>query len=124
MRDLVSVTIGINDKDIQRLHSYENYEKLEMCAQALELSNSISLALSGITGTEHKIFVDEERMQVSLVYSAPDLSDERTREFVETYRSDKERLYSSFQESKKEFAKLGIEIMVKKTSIDATKLMP
>lgn len=124
MRDLVSVTIGINEKDIQRLHTFENYEKLEMCAQALELSNAISLALIGITGTEHKIFVDEERMQVSLVYSAPDLSDERTREFVETYLSDKERLYSSFQESKNEFAKLGIEIVVKKTSIDATKIMP
>ena len=122
MKDIISVTVRLTETDPKKLHSDESHEKLELCAQVLEMGNAIALAVSGLTGTEHRVIASEEKMQVSLVYSAPDVSDMKVKEFVRKYNGDKNCLYSSFERSKKELAIEGIDIQTEIIPIETLAL--
>jgi hypothetical protein len=52
----------------------------------------------------------EERMQVSLVYSGPDVSEMKMREFVKNYKGEKSGLHSDLEELKRELITEGIDI--------------
>ena len=120
LKDIVSITVRLTEKDPAKLHSSENMEKLEMCAQAIEIGVAICFAINGLTGVEHKTFGDEKRMQVSIVFSA--LDQKAMGEFVEKFSMERDGLLSSFQRSKAELAKEGIEIETKITSIETLEL--
>ncbi|MDH2900409.1 MAG: hypothetical protein PXY39_05510 [archaeon] len=120
MKDLVSITVRLTEKDPEKLHSSENLEKLEMCAQAIEIGAAISFAINGLTGVEHKTFGDEKRMQVSFVFSA--LDQKVMGEFVKKFSMERDGLFSSFQRSQAELAKDGIEIETTITSIETLEL--
>ncbi len=124
MKNLLSITVRLTEKDPAKLHSNESIEKLEMCAQAIEIGTAISLAVSGLTGLDHKIFADEERMQVSLVYAVPDrIKDEKwMSEFFMKYAAERGRLQKSFEQSKKSLAEEGIELESKIFSIEPSEI--
>ena len=103
-----------------KLHSDPNYAKLEMCVQALEIGNAISFALTGGPKMQHKVFANEQKMQVTLVYSMPDMTDSNFAEFLKNYRDDLPKLYSSFQESKEELRREGVEIVTNIFSIESS----
>lgn len=123
-KDLISITIRLTEKDPVKLHSYENREKLEIGAEAIEIGATISIAISGVKNIEHQIFADEDRMQVSLLYSIPsNASDSKMMsEFFESYGTEKERLYQSVEQSKKDLANEGIELETKIISIETLEI--
>ena len=120
MKDLVSITVRLTEKDPAKLHSSENIQKLEMCAQAIEIGAAISFAINGLTGVEHKTFGDEKKMQVSFVFSA--LDQKAMGEFVKKFSMERDGLFSCFQRSQAELAKDGIEIETTITSIETLEL--
>jgi hypothetical protein len=124
LKDLISITIRLTEKDSAKLHSETNIEKLEMCVQAVEIGVAICLAVSGLTTLEHKIFADKEKMQVSLVYSSPGNGPEGDRiyEFFSNYFPETERMRGSLEQSKSELAKEGIELETQVLSIDTGKI--
>lgn len=119
MKDIISLTIRLTEKDPVRLHSRQNLERLQLCAQALEIGTDLCIVLEGLDGLEHKIIIDESRMQVSLLYSQPAIG----------ARAEKKKspgnlyilagkLHSSFEQSKQELAKEGLEVETKITDIE------
>jgi hypothetical protein len=123
-KDLFSITVRLTEKDPLKLYSPENREKLELCAEAIEIGIAISLAVSGVTSIEHQIFVNEDKMQVSLVYCIPENSCDAkmSNEFFKSYGMEKERLHENFEQSKRELADEGIELETKIVSIQTLKI--
>lgn len=99
-----------------KLHSEESLEKLEMCAEALEVGTAIFIAVEGLIGLEHKIIPDEKRMQVSLVYSQPEIEGRAVSAGTLNLLAGK--LYTSIEQTKHELAKEGIEIETNIAQID------
>jgi hypothetical protein len=120
LKDLISITVRLTEKDPLKFRSRENVEKLELCAQAIEIGAAISFAISELVGVEHKTFANEERMEISFVYSAPD--QQSMGEFLKKFGAERERLVLNIQESKLELAKEGIEIETKITTIETLEL--
>ncbi len=123
-KDLISITIRLTERDPVKLHSHENREKLEICAEEIEIGASISIAISGVKNIEHQIFADEDKMQVSLLYSIlSNASDSKMMsEFFESYGTEKERLYQSVEQSKKDLANEGLELETKIISIETLEI--
>ena len=87
-----------------------------MCAEALEIGTAICIAVEGLNGLERKIIADEKRMQVSLVYSQPEIG--AGGESPSKLHMLARKLYSSIQQTKHELAKEGIELETNITHID------
>jgi hypothetical protein len=116
LKNLASITVRLTEKDPSKLHSPENIEKLEMCAQAIEIGAAISFAISGLIGIEHMTFADEKRMQVSFVFSVRD--EKVMHEFLKNFGTEGDGLFSSLQRSNLDLAKDGIEVQTKITPIE------
>jgi hypothetical protein len=124
MKHIISLTLSVKEEDPERLHSRENKEKLEMCAEAIEIGTAISFAVSGLGGLDHRTIVDEEGMRVSFVYSMPELiGDEATLgNLLACYGSDRNKLQENWENSKKELASEGIELETKIVAIETLKI--
>lgn len=122
MKDVFFITIRLTEKDPIKLHSDENYLKLELCLQGLEIGTAISLALMDIPGIDHNIFADEKRMQACLVYSAPDSHSAEFKKFIEEFRGEQKNLISGFRELRDELTKDGIDVTTGMTAIDSLQL--
>jgi hypothetical protein len=122
LKDIVSITVRLTEKDPIVLHSHKNLEKLEMCLQAVEIMTAISFSLRGIAAVEREIVLDERKMQVSLVYSAPPASTRAESATSSNPSLGDSTLFSSLQKSRQALEKEGIEIETKVTTIETLAL--
>jgi hypothetical protein len=120
----MSVTVRLSERDPAGLHSRENLEKLEMFLEALEIVTAVSFSMNELTGLEHSVIVNQERMEVSLVYSIPQSSQNKMgmMESSDKFRMEAQKIFSSFQQSRKELAQKGIEVEAKVTQIETLEL--